>query len=273
MLDRIKNLNPWILAFLLALGIELLATLVMDSLNLDYRDILQNLGFIISLPALKITGYETVQAINDFAGKPEDLSQFTEVALTSGIGTFIILILGPFLLLKGYLQADQSENLQKRSWTWYIGAILIMLAFIPSVLSATVGTKVHLNSINSAEDSRQKDLMRSQLMNLALDASSTLFLPHKHGGGDGSFLTYGSSNSPITLNDLSSYEKESAFDFRIHGEVTDSSLTIVGVSSRPGKDEEFQNVNGEIGRQQLAITVTPYKENIFEVNTRISLQN
>lgn len=273
MLDKIRNLNPWVFAFLIALGAEILIGLVTELLNVDLTHFFRNLGFVFSLPALKISGYETVQAINDFGGKPEDLSGFAEVAIVPAVGIFIVLILAPFLLLKGYIQANNSENPQKRSWTWYVGAIMIMLALIPAALSATVGTKVYMNTVESSENSRQRDVLRSQLMNLALGASYLLFLLQEKGGGDGSFRNIGTDSEPISLDDLKSYTADSNFEFQIYETISDSMITIVGISDQVGNEEDFQNVNGETGRQQISVEVTPYNEEIFKMGNNHSLKN
>lgn len=273
MLDKIKNWNPWIIAIFIAIGIEAIFSLVSTVLSVDIRGFLREIGLVFALPALKITGYETVQAINNFSGDPADVSRFSELAISTGISVFIIFILGPYLLLKGYTEADTSKDSRSRSWKWYTGAILIILALVPAVIGATVGTVVHLNTGESVEDNRQRDLLRTELADLAYDASYKMFVSQEMGGGEGSFNTFGEQSEPLSLENLDSYQSESEFDFQINGEIRDSVVTIVGVSSRTGKDESFENVNGEIGKQQISVTVTPYEEDIFKMNSKNSLDN
>lgn len=274
MLDKIKNINPWILAILVALSIELLISALTTVFNFNLRQYFNELGYLFSLPALKISGYETVQAINDFSGEAQNAYSYNETVIISSLGVFTIFILGPYLLIKGYIQSEKSGDKNKRSWTWYIGAILIISTLFPAILSATVGSAVYLNTKESMLDSRQKDQMRMELMNLALDASYLIFLPQVKGGGDGSFNTIGPESETITLENLDSYHRASSkFEFQIHGTVNDSSFTIVGVTDRMGKNENFKNVNGETGKQQISAEVTPYRENIFKMDRNGTLKN
>jgi hypothetical protein len=273
MFDKIKDLNPWIIAIILAIGVEVLITLVMSVFDLKTRQFMGGLGFVHALPALKISGYEIAQSIGTFRGDIVDSRAFTETALTTGFSLFIILILGPFLLLKGYIKAERSGQSKKRGWTWYMGAVLIIMVLIPVFFSSTLGTVVHLDAKKSSEKNREKEELQKQAMNLALDASYLLFVPKEEGGGDGSFRTFGNASNSIVLEDLDSFEKDSKYKFELYGEVKDSVITIVGTSMMPGRDENFENITGEIGNQQVSVTVTPYGKNIFKMKQKRHLNN
>ncbi|MDR9418734.1 hypothetical protein [Gracilimonas sp.] len=273
MYELIKDWNPWVKAILIAIGIELLFSFITSILSVNIREYLVDIGFVFALPALKISGYETAQAILNFSGDHKDLTEFAQTAITTGISVFVIFIVGPYLLLRGYKQSDQSENPKQRSWSWYIGAIMIMMTMIPAILSSVIGTKVYMNTKESMEDSRQKDLLNAELMDLALDASYKIFMPQEKGGGEGSFTNMTTNSENIKLEHLDSYEESSMFDFKIQGEVTDSSFTIVGVTQRMGEDEDFENANGETGKQQISVVVSPYEENIFTLSRANSMRN
>lgn len=273
MFDRIKNINPWFIAIGIALALEILFGMLGMLVNFNINRLLSEIGYILSVPGMKVMGYEVVQAINEFSGAPKESEGFTRVTVTVGLGIFIIFVLNPYLLMRGYQQADQSEDPRQRSWTWYVGAILVMSSIYPAFVSSTLGTKVFMNTKESAQKSRELDMMRSELMDLAFDASYRLFLPVEWGGGDGSFRGFGDGTQTISLEDLESYSQESQFEFQIYGAVSDSSFTIVAISDNPGKRSDFENVNGNTGRQQVSVEVKPYEEGIFKMQSSGELTN
>ncbi|MEX0638921.1 MAG: hypothetical protein WD094_00565 [Balneolaceae bacterium] len=273
MLDKIDKINPWFFIIAIALAIEILFS-VLDSFHgVDFSKWVAEIGFIVLLPALKITGYETIQAINEFSGGGNVTAGFSGIALTIGFSMFVVFILTPFLLLKGYQQADRSDDPKQRSLSWFAGAMLIVLSIYPVLTTSLIGTKVLMNINESSQHSRALDMMRSELMDLAFDASYRIFLPVELGGGDGSFHAFEDGSQTISLEDLESYSPDSPFEFQIHGEVSDSSFTAVAVSDLPGKSADFENVNGETGRQQISVEITPYDESIYRFQNSATLSN
>ncbi len=273
MKDKINNINPWFIAIGLAVSIQILLSLLAVVLGFDLRRQLSEFGYILSIPSMKIVANETVQAINEFAGDPRETAELTDIAVTVGLSMFLMFILTPFLLLKGSQQAEDSEDPKQRNWTWYAGAVLIISIIFPVLASSTIGTKVFMNTKASAHNSRQLDLMRSELMDLAFDASYKLFLPVELGGGAGSFNGFGDGTQPISLADLESYSPNSPFDVQIYGAVSDSSLTIVAVSESPGKKADFENVTGAKGRQQISVEITPFDDTLYNMQSSGSLTN
>lgn len=273
MKDKINNINPWFIAIGIAISIQVLLSLLAMVLNFDIRNQFSELGYILSIPSMKIVAYETVQAINEFAGDPRETAELTGIVVAVGLSMFLMFILTPFLLLKGSQQVEKSEDSKQRNWTWYAGAVLIISIIFPVLASSTIGTKVFMNTKASAHNSRQLDMMRSELMDLAFDASYKLFLPVELGGGDGSFNGFADGTQPISLEDLESYSPESPFEIQIYGEVSDSSLTIVAVSESPGKNTEFENVNGAKGRQQVSVEITPFDDALYNMQSSGRLTN
>lgn len=273
MLDKIRNINPWFIVIGIAIALEILFPLLGMLVSFNINMWLREIGYIFSVPGMKVVGYEIVQMINEFGGEPKNSDGFNEVAVTVGLSMFIIFVLNPYLLIKGYQQADHSENPKQRSWTWYIGAILIIASIFPALVSSFWGTKVFFNTKEAAQNNRELDIMRSELMNLAFDASYRLFLPVEYGGGNGSFHGFGDGSQTISLEDLESYSPDSQFEFQINGEVSDSSFTIIAVSDNPGKKSDFENVNGATGRQQVSVEVKPYDEEIFRMQSSGTLSN
>lgn len=263
MLERISKLNPWVFAIVLAIGVHLLIVLLAE-LTSGFQWY-NTLIYIFASPSFNIVAHDVVYHINEFNGDPISTENFSNIALLSGLGVFVIFIVGPILLVKGYKQADKSDNKKQRSWTWNTGAILIFTSMVPVFISSTVGTKVYMNTNESIAESRDKDELRSALMNLALDASYMLFLPQEIGGGGGSFNSVGEESRSIQLSDLDSYDSNSPYDFIIHEKITDSTITIIGVSEFKGKAENFKNLNGETGKRQLSVVVSPFKKNIFSM--------
>jgi len=273
MLEKIKNLNPWLIAIGISIAVEILFSLLALMFNLDIDVLVSEIGYILSVPTMKIMAYDITQSINEFSGGGREFQGFSEITVTVILSMFVIFILNPYLLIRVYQQADRSGDSKQRSWIWYSGAILIMASIFPVLVSSVIGTKVFMNTKESAKNSREMDIIRSELMDLAFDASYRLFLPVEKGGGDGSFRGFGDGTQTISLEDLESYSSDSGFEFQIHGEVSDSSFSIVAVSDNPGRKTDFENINGSVGRQQVSVEVKPYEEAIFQMQSSGRLMN
>lgn len=273
MLDKIKNINPWLIAIGIAIAGEILFSIIATLLNFDVSSWVSEIGYILSVPSMKIVAYDITQSINEFSGEGREFQGFSGITVTVILSMFVIFILNPYLLIKGYQQADRSGDPKQRSWIWYAGAILIMASIFPVLVSSIIGTKVFMNTKETAQNSHKMDMMRAELVDLAFDASYRLFLPVEQGGGDGSFHRFSNGSETISLEDLESYSPDSEFEFLIHGEVSDSTLTIVAVSDNQGRKADFENVNGSMGRQQASVEVKPFDKSIFRMDSSGGLKN
>lgn len=112
-------------------------------------------------PATVILGHNTMYAIDIFSGNsPVDYS-WSWRSVSMYLNVVLYLMLGPYLFLMGYKKAKHQEN-RPKPWYWYVGASLCIgsLLIIPSEI---MKQKVLANTKTSAAESRQRDMMRTEL--------------------------------------------------------------------------------------------------------------
>ncbi|MDZ7718231.1 MAG: hypothetical protein U5K72_05355 [Balneolaceae bacterium] len=116
--------------------------------------------------------------------------------------------------------------------------------------------------------SRRLDQLQFEMFDLHFDASAKAILPQEKGGGGGHFTTFvadDGSTRPIQLSDLDRYNPDSKFNFVISENITDSTITIIGISDLEGNNPDFQNADGTTGHIQMRLTVNPYKDSGINV--------
>jgi hypothetical protein len=150
----------------------------------------------------------------------------------------------------------------------------VWLSAFGPIRSASAYRSLHRGQTVSAN----KDALINDLNFLALKAQSFYFVPTKEGGGGGRWLNIqGKSNQALTLQDIEHHEpiigrvigdafpqKPSRFVLQVFGE---DSLAIWGIGSELGDDTTFVNKNGERGKLELQMLVTPKKISTNERNT------
>lgn len=123
-----------------------------------------------------------------------------------------------------------------------------------------------------------KDVLINDLNFLALKAQSFYFVPTKEGGGGGRWLNIQrKSNQALTLQEIEHHEpilgwiygdafpqKPSKFVLEVF---TEDSLAIWGIGSERGDNTTFVNKDGQHGKLELQMIVTPKKLYTNERNT------
>ncbi|MDZ7716857.1 MAG: hypothetical protein U5J95_11655 [Balneolaceae bacterium] len=114
------------------------------------------------------------------------------------------------------------------------------------------------------------DELRTSLYKMGYNAFELYYLPRESGGGGGSFYLSGNNGEerPITLSDLESFSENSENSFHLSKVVTDSTITIYGVGYKKSDNLGFKNADGDSGRVQVSLRITPSLEsNYFDHNT------
>lgn len=274
MKEKIKSWLPWINVILIV--VIFVATCMV---LINFRGSLFNrwghaLSLIGAVPSAELLGFEVNQAIMHFGGGESSFNKFVNSFLISSSWFILLMVIAPFLLVKGYNRMNKGG--QNHGITWYAGAFLMILAVSTTMVAAVTGTTSGITVKQSAAASRDSDLLRTSLMGLAFDAAGVMVLPPEFGGGDGSFINFspdGEDTRSITLEDLKSYSKSSNYRYVIHDEVSDSSITIIGVSDYDGSNHEFINADGRQGKSQQAVKVTPLEQEVFKMVRRGELTN
>ncbi|MEX0719123.1 MAG: MFS transporter [Balneolaceae bacterium] len=267
MKERIKKYLPWIyvaaIVYSLSVFLFLIKTSVLNSL--PFTGFTEKLFYIFAIPTTQIAQYSGTVTMNEFGSRITEFTVLSEALIVAGLGIMMILVIAPFLLVKGYEKTDPQEP-NKRSFSWYTGAGIMVISLTVSFLLMTVGTAEYFSTNEEIAEGRDKDRLRSELLALALDATDKMTLPHQIGGGNGSFANFvdeRGERSYINIEDLEGYNSEYSFKFLFSESITDSSLTIIGISNNEGNNPEFINANGDSGKRQLSIKVNPYQEKMY----------
>lgn len=207
---------------------------------------LNNLVVQTVLPSFEIQQYAIIESIRQFGGSEMESAAFWRAAGMSVLGLLIVLILAPWMLVKGYLSMEKSNNPDKLIPVWYAGAAVIVVAI--SSYTYFIGNTLIQNQGNQAmiEASRSTDQLRSVMMDLAFDVSELMILPS---GADG--------DAGITLESLPSYREWEQFDISIQEQLGDSVLTITGSL----RDNELASASIA---KPVSIRITPEKDELFD---------
>ncbi len=183
-------------------------------------------------------------------------------------GLIVLFVVGPSLWIWSEIRNEENENPIKKGITWYVGAIIVILGLVTGVLGSTVEAIVFQNTQESAAISKHEDSLRGQLGMLAFDAVERYHQLRSLGGGDGSFrgIQAGDTVRAIQLPDLESYgNTDPETEFVLKKVESDSTITIYGIGQKKGGDPNFENANGETGKVQISITITPSTEDMFTI--------
>lgn len=221
----------------------------------------QKAGYLLADPSIILLEYTTRNAINQFGG---DMSMqgFYSAMLLGLMGVAVIFVLAPTLMVFGYKHSEKSEG-SLRPITWHIGTGIVLAAVSFGLYSSFNWAIANDKMSEHAHWQHSLDQLRFELIDLSFDASVKALLPHEKGGGNGSFTNFmaeDGSTRKIKLDDLDRYNPDSTFEFVLQEGISDSSITITGVSPYEGRNPDFQNADGSTGNIQLSITVNPYTE-------------
>lgn len=261
--EKTKTILNWAIAIVIAGTISLLILLpeTPDPTTESIGKTVQKVGFALTDPSLILTQFSTVNAISQFGG---DISTegFSSALLFGLAGIVILFIIAPTLILFGYKKAEKATQ-KLRPLAWHLGTGIILAAIGFGLYSSYSWTTAKDLITESVQQQREMDKLRLELMDLSFDASVQAVLPQEKGGGSGSFTNFmaddGSSRN-IRLSDLDRYNPNAEFDFVISENITDSTITITGVTDVEGNNVEFQNADGSTGFIQLSVTVHPYND-------------
>jgi len=250
MKEKTKNYKwlPWAVAIAVAVVVAMLTG------NFGHWYVLD--------PWSNAQGLVTKLAISTFQGI-SDTAHHWDARFYTIIALILSFIIGPSLWIyaeiKNQSKDDQAGNSLNKGIVWYIGIIIVILS-LQVVPSAIMKGFILPNSWKSAAASRNEDKLRMGLVRLGMDAYQHYYLPHKFGGGAQSFRSMpseGKGMRAIKLTDLENYNENASNSYQLAPVESDSAILIYGVGNKQGPDPDFKNVNGQKGKLQLALKVTP----------------
>lgn len=226
----------------------------------------QKMGYVLADPSFILIEYATRSAINQFGGDM-GMEGFSSALLLGLTGVTIIFVIAPTLILFGYKKTKTSDR-QLRPAAWHLGMGIVLIAIGYGLYSSVSWSSSKQNLIESTERQHALDQLQFELIDLYYNASAKAILPHSKGGGNGhfnNFITEDGSTRDIQLSDLSQYKSDSPFEFVISENVTDSMITITGVSDFEGNDPDFKNADGSNGHIQMSLTMNPYEDSRLNI--------
>lgn len=272
--ERTKTIVNWVIPIIIA-GIVLLLILVPNAFE-PFSNAAQRIGHLMTDPAAMLHGYATRNAINQFGG---DISTegFNSALLYGLMGITLTFVLAPSLMIFGYKKSKHSDG-ALYPITWHLGTGIVIAALSIGVYSSVSWVNSNETLSEYADWQNASDQLQFELIDLYFDAAAQAILPHEKGGGNGSFTNFvaeDGSTRNIQLSDLPRYNPDSKFGFVISDNITDSTITITGVSNYDGGNPDFQNANGSTGKLQFKLTVNPFEESSlkFKKENKMLLAN
>lgn len=222
----------------------------------------QKAGYVLTNPSMIVIEFSTINAINQFGGDMR-MEGFDSAVLLGLAGIAIIFVIAPTLILFGYKKTDTSDR-TFRPAAWHFGTGIVLVAVGFGLYSSISFSSSKDNLTEASERHNALDQLQFELIDFYFDASAKAILPQEKGGGDGQFTNFiadDGSRRNIQLDDLDRYNPDSPFDFVISEDISDSTISITGVTDVEGNDPDFQNADGSSGKIQLTLTMNPYEDN------------
>lgn len=154
----IRRLNEWLILGLIVVLVPMAFSLAQYNWGLVSDD----MNYLYNVhPTIVILSFATIDAINIFGGDMAEGFSFNWRTASIYLNVILYLMLGPYLFLKGFIKAKSDPN-RAKPWYWYIGGAICIgsLLIIPVEINHI---RVFQNVGDSVEESRQSDLMRSEL--------------------------------------------------------------------------------------------------------------
>lgn len=203
----IRRFNEWLIVILLVFIAPTLFHFIEGSDSfLPY-----NWHYIFNpQPSTVLIGLASVEAIDMFRGDTPVGFSITWETASMYLNVVLYLMLGPYLFLRGYKKSKQNKN-RSKPWYWYIGTVICIssLSIIPTEF---LKQKVFANTVESAVESRQKDMMRAELAEVGFETAQYEILED---GIDESF-----SIDKLNLEDLQ-------YEYAVENIQSDTLLTIM----------------------------------------------
>jgi len=257
--ERIKPLLNWI--FVLCITGILLLFIQFPQLFGAVSPYVQKLGYMLSNPSMILLEFTTQSAISRFGGGV-GMEGFSFALILGLTGAVIIFGVVPALIVFGYKKSE-TLNDKLRPFAWHLGMGLALIAIGIGFKASNSFFEFKSVVVASAERQHAMDRLQFELIDLYYDASATAFLPHERGGGNGhftNFLAKDGSTRTIQLSDLDRYNPNGPFEIVISENISDSTITMTGVSDLEGNNPDFQNADGRTGRIQMTFTMNPYED-------------
>lgn len=160
----IRRINEYLIVLLLLILVPVGLYFIRGDMNF----ISGNLEYLFNVrPSTIILKVNTLDAIAIFGGDSPSGYAITWETVSMYLNVVLYLMLGPYLLFKGFKKAARNED-RVKPWYWYIGvAICIgMLFIIPAEITRMY---VFENTLEAAEISRTKDKMRAELTEVGFE--------------------------------------------------------------------------------------------------------
>lgn len=261
--ERTKTILNWAIALGIS-GAVLLLILFPEAFG-AISPTAQKVGYMLAEPSMILLEFATRNAIDQFGGNM-GMEGFSSSLIFGLTGVSIIFVIAPTLILIGYKKGGDI-NSRLRPAIWHVGTGIVLVAVGYGVYSSINWSASKKNIIESTERQHAMDQLQFELIDLYYNASAEVILPHEKGGGKGQFTNFiadDGSTRDIQLSDLNRYNSDSKFDFVI-SDVSDSTITITGISDYEGNDPDFQNADGSTGHIQLSVIVNPYEDSRLNI--------
>lgn len=229
---------PW------AVATSLVALIVV---MIAHYDVLQS--HVSLMPWEAAQGVDTIRAINEFSDGSLDLNAYWRARIGALIGIILLFVLGPSLWIFGEIRHERTQESGEslgKGLGWYAGITLVILGLLYALPGTAVKAYVFQDTWENAARSRNADQVRTELMSMSYDLAEHYYVA---GGWKGA----------ITLEDLQSYNPNSRNDFVVASR-SDSLLKVYGIGFKNGSNPDFENANGQQGKLQLAVEITPEGE-------------
>ena len=212
-----------------------------------YYDVSQS--HVSLMPWEAARGVDTIRAINEFSDGNVDLNSYWKARIGAVLGIILLFVLGPSLWIFGEIRHErnqESSHSLNKGLGWYAGVTLVILGLLYALPVTTVKAYVFQDNWEHAARSRNADQVRTELMNMSYDLSEQYYVTD---GWKGS----------INLEELQSFNPDSRNDYVVKSR-SDSLVMIYGIGFKNGSDPDFENANGQKGKLQLAVEITPEGE-------------
>jgi len=204
----IKSINEWLITISIFIGIVYLFGLFGFNRSSDFI-IPENIQYLFNPhPTSNLLRIESLDAINIFRGREPDGFEINMITVSMLFNIILYFMIGPFLLYLGYKNDTEGKS---KSWYWFVGMVFCLgsIAIVPIEL---LDIKVSEKTKESAEESRIKDSMRQELLDVGFATAEHLILNKSEGN---------------SLNwegiEIDSFN----YDYTIEGKPSDSLITII----------------------------------------------
>ncbi|MEX0722543.1 MAG: hypothetical protein WD053_01630 [Gracilimonas sp.] len=228
----IRRINEWLIVLGIVILLPMSFMYVQEELNLLPHDS----HYLFNMhPSTSIMAISTQDAITVFRGEEPQGYSMNWYTGSMFFNVVLYLMIGPFLLYKGFKRSKDHEE-RRKPWYWYIGGAICLgaLSMIPVEI---MHLNVFENTKESAAISREKDLMRMELAKVGFATAQHEIIEN---GVNESFRI-----EDLNMNDLK-------YSYSIKGTPSDTLLIIA--ASDPN-----------IANHRFMMEVRPYNESVLKI--------